>query len=142
MAPGALGMQPRLRVSGAAVNSAASLLMIFVITVNTAASHVLLKRGLSGAALPSHLAEITRFVSHCLSSPFVWGSLLLQMIGYALWIAVVTRERLAVATAVSGSFLYILMAGLGWILFNERLSYPQIAGLTLIAAGVSLMALS
>jgi undecaprenyl phosphate-alpha-L-ara4N flippase subunit ArnE len=64
------------------------------------------------------------------------------VIGYALWVAVVSRERLAVATAVSGSFFYILMAVLGWLLFNERLSYPQIVGLTLITAGVSLMALS
>jgi undecaprenyl phosphate-alpha-L-ara4N flippase subunit ArnE len=124
------------------MTSVGSVLLIFVVTVNTAASHVLLKRGLSGASLPTHITEVTRFVGHCLSSPFVWGSLLLQVMGYAIWVAVVARERLAVATAVSGSFFYILMAVLGWFLFNERLSYTQIIGLTLITAGVSLMSLS
>jgi drug/metabolite transporter (DMT)-like permease len=124
------------------MTSTTSVVLIFVVTANTAASHVLLKRGLSGAALPTHIAEVAKFVGHCLSSPFVWGSLLLQVVGYAIWVAVVSRERLAVATAFAGSFFYILMAVLGWLLFNERLSYPQIAGLALITAGVSLMALS
>lgn len=124
------------------MTSTSSALLIFVVTVNTAASHVLLKRGVSGVTLPTHAAEVTKFISHCLSSPYVWGSLLLQVVGYAIWVAVISRERLAVATAVSGSFFYILMAVLGWSLFNERLSYPQIAGLALITAGVSLMVLS
>ena len=122
------------------MTSPLSLLLIGAVTVNTAASHALLKRGLGGAGMPAHVSDAARLVVRCVGSPFVWGSLSLQVIGYALWIVVIARERLAVATAISGSFFYILMAGLGWIFFSERLSLPQLAGLALISVGVGLMA--
>ena len=119
-----------------------SIVLILAFTVNTAASHALLKRGLAGASLPGAATDVARLAGHCLGSPLVWCALSMQVLGYALWVVVVSRERLAVATAISGSFFYLFMAVLGWIFFKERLSYPQLAGLALITAGVSLMATS
>lgn len=124
------------------MTSPMSIVLILAFTVNTAASHALLKRGLAGAALPGAATDVARLAGHCLGSPLVWCALSMQVLGYALWVVVISRERLAVATAISGSFFYLFMAVLGWIFFKERLSYPQLAGLALITAGVSLMATS
>lgn len=121
------------------MTSPATLLLVAAVTVNTGASHALLKRGVSGLGIPASIEDAARLLVHCFGSPFVWASLALQVIGYAIWIVVISRERLAVATAVSGSLFYFLMAGLGWIFFNERLSVPQLAGLALITVGVVLV---
>ena len=117
-----------------------SLALIAAVTLNTAASQALLKRGVAGVSIPGDAQETLRLLVHCAASPFVWSSLALQVLGYGIWILVLSRERLAVAAAVSGSFFYLLTACIGWIIFNERLSYPQLTGLALITVGVVLMA--
>ena len=137
-----MGVQPRLRVTEAFLTSPVSLALILTFTVTTAASHALLKRGLAGAHIPGDGIDVARIASHCLQSPHFWLALSMQAVGYALWVVVISRERLAVATAISGSFFYLFMAVLGWIFFKERLSFPQLTGLILIASGVMLMSKS
>ena len=119
-----------------------SIALILALTVNAAASHALLKRSLDGVALPAAATDVARLAGHCLGSPLVWCALSMQVRGCALGKFVISRERLAVATAISGSFFYLLTAVLGWICFNERRSHPQLSGLGLITAGVVLRAMS
>ena len=116
-------------------------LLILAVTINTAASHALLKRGLAGAVTPSGAAEAARLILQCAHSPLVWCSLALQGLSYALWILVLSKERMAVAAALSGSSFYLLMAGIGWTLFNEQLSTSQIAGIVFITIGAILVSL-
>lgn len=117
-----------------------SLLALCLLAVNTVASHALLKHALRSIALPAGGADIARFVAQCASSGPIWGSLLLQVVGYGAWMAVIARERLALAAAVSGVLFYLLMAGVGWLIFHERLSAQQCAGLAMLLLGVMLMA--
>ncbi len=62
---------------------------------------------------------------------------MLQVLGYALWIVVLTQEKVGVAVAMLGSGFYLLMAVLAWAFFDERLGPVQWAGIVLITIGVA-----
>jgi len=118
-----------------------SLALIVIVTLNTVLSQACLKQAMSGVRLPAGLSAAGALTSLVAGSPLIWLAATLQVIGFGLWMVIVSREKLAVAVAVSGAMFYLLMATLGWILFSERLSMLQGLGLALISLGVMLVAL-
>jgi drug/metabolite transporter (DMT)-like permease len=119
-----------------------SLYLIILITANTVLSHSLLKAAMSSISFPSGWSGAREFILQCASSSLVWTSLTLQVVGYVCWMAVISRERLAVAVAVSGAMFYLVMGMVGWLVFDERLNNYQLVGLTLVSSGVFFMVLS
>ncbi|WP_374587640.1 hypothetical protein [Ideonella dechloratans] len=117
-----------------------SLILIAVVTLNTVLSHALLKSALKSISFPQRLGDWSTFLGQCLVSPLVWGSLTLQVFGYVCWMAVLSREKLAVAVALSGAAFYGITSLVGWLVFGERLGYPQVFGVFLISLGVLLLA--
>jgi small multidrug resistance pump/undecaprenyl phosphate-alpha-L-ara4N flippase subunit ArnE len=79
------------------------------------------------------------FLLQAVTSPYVLTAIAIQGCGFLLWILVVSRIKLGVAFAISGSFFYLLIAFSSWLLYGERISAMQWAGLTLISIGVALM---
>jgi drug/metabolite transporter (DMT)-like permease len=118
-----------------------SLALITLFTLVTTLSQVCLKHALSGIKLPFGFSTAGALTSLVAGSPLIWLAVTLQVIGLGLWMLIVSREKIAVAVAVSGAMFYLLMATLGWILFSERLSMLQGLGLALISTGVILVAL-
>lgn len=118
-----------------------SLALIFVVTLNTAVSQACLKQALSRFNLPASFSGAGAVATYVVGSPLVWIAATLQVVGFALWMVVVSREKLAVAVAISGAIFYLLMATIGWILFSEKISLLQGFGLGLISLGVMLVAL-
>jgi drug/metabolite transporter (DMT)-like permease len=114
-------------------------LLIVIVTVNTVASQLILKRAVGEIGAPASFAELGRFFAAAAISPWVYASLFLQVIGYAIWMIVIAQEKLGVAVAVSGSAFYVLTAMLAWWLYAERLTGMQWAGIGLITVGVVLM---
>ena len=47
----------------------------------------------------------------------------------------------AVAFAISGAFFYLLMAAVTWLLYGERLTLWQWAGIALISTGVLMVSM-
>ena len=123
------------------MNGFNSWILIATVTLNTVLSHSLLKQALSGIAFPSNLKQVWPFVSSAINSPLIWISLFLQISGYIAWMAIISREKLAIAIAVSGAVFYLTMAGVGWLFFGEHLSTQQMLGLALLSLGVLLMVL-
>ena len=114
-------------------------LLILVSTLCTVGGQLLLKHGLSGmAALAA--ADRVGFLMRVATSPWVATALSLQVVGYVVWFFVITREKLGVAFALSGSLLYLATALLSWVIFGERLTTLQWAGLGTITVGVLLLA--
>jgi drug/metabolite transporter (DMT)-like permease len=114
-------------------------LLILVTTLCTVGSQLLLKHGLRGmAAIAS--ADKLAFLLRVATSPWVAAALALQVTGYVVWFFVITREKLGIAFALSGSFFYLVMALLSWVIFGERLTTLQWAGLGTITVGVLLLA--
>jgi drug/metabolite transporter (DMT)-like permease len=114
-----------------------SRLLFVAFTINAVISQLLLRRatyGLGGA--PSSLSALPRFIGHAALSPWVYASVLLQILGYVLWLVIVSREKLGVATASIGAGFYLLMALSAWVIFGETLSALQWIGIVLVTCGV------
>jgi drug/metabolite transporter (DMT)-like permease len=111
-------------------------LLIVLVTVNTVASHMLLKRAIIDFGGPTSFSALPNFVIAAALSPWVWCSLVLQVVGYVGWMVVISHEKLGVATASVGASYYILTALAAWAIYGEMLSGPQWIGILLITAGV------
>ena len=114
-------------------------LLILLVTLNSVASQLLLKRAVGGIGTPHSIEALPGFFHAASLSPAVYASLVLQVIGYAVWMIVIAHEKLGVAVAVLGSGFYVLMALVAWMVFDEDLTGLQWAGIALITAGVACM---
>lgn len=111
-------------------------LLLVLVSFNTIASQLLLKRGvmeLGGVKTP---ADLPKFMMVAVTSPWIALSVCLQIAGYLMWFLVVTREKLGIAVAFSGASFYIFMALSAWYFYGETLTILQCLGIGLIIAGV------
>jgi drug/metabolite transporter (DMT)-like permease len=111
-------------------------LLIIMVTVNTVISHMLLKRAILHIGSPGSFSNLPEFIRAAASSPWVYGSLTLQVLGYVLWMVVISHEKLGVATASVGASYYILTSAAAWMIYGETLAGMQWVGILLITAGV------
>lgn len=117
------------------------LLMIFFVTCCTLGSQLLVKHSVSRIALRDPAPVGWDWLLAAMLSPGVIGAIIVQGIGFTVWVIVVSRVKLGVAFATSGSFFYILLALASWYLFNERLAPAQCVGIALVSVGVLLITL-
>jgi drug/metabolite transporter (DMT)-like permease len=106
------------------------------VTVNAVISQLLLRRALNALGSPASLAGLPRFIGNAALSPWIYASVALQILGYVLWMLVVSREKLGVATASIGAGFYVLMALSAWLIYGEMLSPLQWTGIILVTLGV------
>lgn len=110
--------------------------LFILVTVNTVISHLFLKRAIIDIGSPASLDAVPKFIVAAAGSPWVYGSLVLQVLGYVVWMIVISHEKLGVATASVGASYYILTSFAAWAIYGETLSPMQWAGICLITAGV------
>jgi drug/metabolite transporter (DMT)-like permease len=115
-----------------------SLRILFaVFTVNAVVSQLLLRRATLGLGrAPTSVSAIPQFVAQAALSPWIYASVVLQVLGYVLWLVIVAREKLGVATATIGAGFYALMALSAWLIYGEALSALQWLGIFLVTCGV------
>jgi drug/metabolite transporter (DMT)-like permease len=116
-------------------------LLLVLVAVNTTASQLLLKKGVTQLGGIKTLADFPRFMILAISSPWIVLSVCLQIVGYLMWFLVVTREKLGIAVAFTGASFYILMALSAWYFYGETLTPLQSIGIGLIVMGVICVAL-
>ena len=116
-----------------------TLVLIVFVTCSTIGSQLLVKGAMLriGARVP--IPQGLDWLLAALLSPMVWLAVTIQGVGFVMWMLVVSRVKLGVAFAIAGAFFYLLLAGLSWYLYGERLTLGQWVGLTLISAGVVLV---
>lgn len=112
--------------------------LILVTTLCTIGGQLILKRAVSGLK-PLLASGPIDFLFGAATSPLVIAALCLQMLGYIAWLFVLSKEKLSVAFALSGSTLYLLTAIASWYFFDERLTRWQWLGFMLISTGVVLV---
>ncbi|MEO8365360.1 MAG: hypothetical protein ABI538_04045 [Pseudoxanthomonas sp.] len=110
-------------------------------TCSTLGSQLLIKHGVAQLALRSPPLTGMPWLAAAILSPAVIAAIVVQGIGFIVWVVVVSRVKLGVAFAISGGSFYILMAGVTWLLYGERLTLGQWAGLALISTGVLMVSL-
>ena len=117
------------------------ILMILFVTCSTLGSQLLIKHAVAQLALRTPPLSGMPWLLAAVLSPTVIAAIAVQGIGFLVWVVVVSRVKLGVAFAISGAFFYILMALATWLLYGERLTPWQWAGIALISAGVLMVSL-
>ena len=117
------------------------ILMILFVTCSTLGSQLLIKHAVTqlGARTPAPTGGA--WLLAALLSPTVMLAVAIQAVGFIVWVVVVSRVKLGVAFAISGAFFYVLMAAVTWLLYGERLTLGQWAGIALISTGVLMVSL-
>jgi len=116
-------------------------LLIILVSINTTASQLLLKKGVTQLGGVKSISDFPKFMILAMTSPWIVLSVCLQIIGYLVWFLVITREKLGIAVAIAGASFYILMALSAWYFYGETLTTFQCAGIGLITLGVICVAL-
>ncbi len=111
-------------------------ILIIFVTLNAVLSQLLLRRALNDLGRPENLAALPRFLGGAALSPWIYASLLLQVLGYLLWMLVISRAKMGVATASVGAGFYVLMAFSAWLVYGETLTMLQWLGIVLVTGGV------
>jgi drug/metabolite transporter (DMT)-like permease len=111
-------------------------LLFIAFTLNSVISQLVLRRGLQDLGSPVILTGLPRFIGSAARSPWIYSSIMLQILSYLMWMLIVSREKLGVATATVGAGFYTLMALSAWLIYGETLSPLQWAGIVLVTVGV------
>jgi drug/metabolite transporter (DMT)-like permease len=110
--------------------------LFVAVSINAVISQLLLRRALNTLGSPASIAMLPRFIGSAALSPWIYASVTLQVMGYVLWMLVVSREKLGVATASVGAGFYTVMALSAWLIYGETLSVLQWAGIGFVTVGV------
>jgi drug/metabolite transporter (DMT)-like permease len=116
-------------------------LLIIAVTVNAVIGQLLLKHALTTLGGRAALETMSKFFLSAAASPWMYASFAIQALGYVLWMILISREKLGVATASVGAGFYSLMPLCAWALFGESLSNVQWLGIGLITVGVTCVSL-
>jgi drug/metabolite transporter (DMT)-like permease len=115
--------------------------LIVAVTVNAVLGQLLLRRALAALGGRAALDALPKFVLDAIASPWMYASIAIQGLGYFLWIVLISREKLGVASASVGAGFYILMPLCAWVVYGETLSALQWFGVSLITVGVTCVSL-
>lgn len=110
--------------------------LLILVSVNTTASQLLLKRGVTQLGGVKGFSDLPRFMLLAVTSPWIVLSVCLQIVGYLVWFLVVTREKLGIAVAFTGASFYVLMVLSAWYFYGETLAALQCVGIGLIVLGL------
>jgi drug/metabolite transporter (DMT)-like permease len=116
-------------------------LIIVAVTVTAVIGQLLLRRAAHGLGTPTGLAGLPHFFSSAVVSPWIYASVSVQILGYVLWLLLVGREKLGVATAGVGAGYFTLTALSAWWVYGESLSALQWVGIVLVTVGVTCVSL-
>lgn len=115
--------------------------LFIALTIWGVIGQLLLRRAAHGLGTPAGLAGLPRFVGNAAVSPWVYASVAVQLIGYIMWLLLIGREKLGVATTGVGAGFYLLTALSAWLVYGETLSPLQWTGILLVTLGVGCVGL-
>lgn len=115
--------------------------LIVAVAVNGVLGQLLLKHAIATLGGRAALANLPKFVLDAAASPVMYASLVIQALGYFLWIVLISREKLGVASASVGAGFYILLPLCAWAVYGESLTALQWFGISLITVGVTCVSL-
>jgi drug/metabolite transporter (DMT)-like permease len=110
--------------------------LFIAVTVNAVLGQLLLRRATHALGRPETLAGLPPFITRAATSPWIYASVCVQILGFVLWMLLVSRTKLGVAVAGVGAGFYLLMAFSAWLIYGETLSPLQWIGIAVITLGV------
>jgi drug/metabolite transporter (DMT)-like permease len=119
-----------------------TILLILAVTLNAVLGQLLLKYAVAALGGAPTLSSLAPFLLSAAKSPLVYVSVAIQGFGYVLWMILLSRTKLALASSLVGAGFYVCMALAAWGIYGESLSYLQWLGLCLITLGVACIGLA
>lgn len=119
-----------------------TILLIIAVTVNAVLGQLIMKRALVGLGGSPAMGSLARFVLSAAASPLIYASLAIQACSYILWMVLISRMKLGLATASVGAGFYVCMALAAWGVYGESLTYLQWLGIGFIVIGVTCIGLA
>jgi multidrug transporter EmrE-like cation transporter len=119
-----------------------TILLILAITLNAVLGQLVLKYAVTALGGAPALSSLAPFLLSAAKSPLVYVSVVIQGFGYVLWMILLSRTKLGLASALVGAGFYACMALAAWGVYGESLSYLQWLGLCLITLGVACIGLA
>jgi drug/metabolite transporter (DMT)-like permease len=116
-------------------------LLILAVAVNAVIGQLFLKRALISIGRSPTFATLPDFLVLAAKSPWFYVSLAIQGLGYLLWMILISRMKLGVATASVAAGFYVLMALCAWAVYGEALTALQWLGIGFITIGVACVSL-
>ena len=117
-------------------------MLIIAVAVNAVLGQLILKRALVGLGGSPSISNLAQFAFSAAQSPLIYVSLAIQALGYILWMILISRMKLGLATASVGAGFYICMALAAWGVYGESLTYLQWLGIGFIVVGVTCLGLA
>lgn len=87
----------------------------------------------------SNLNTIYKLPLLIFSQPLVVSAIVLQGLGFLIWIAVLSRESAATALGLGGASVYLLTALAEWAIYDVKLSLIKAIALILVSLGAILL---
>lgn len=112
---------------------------VFLTSCSTVACQLLAKHGLARMAPLDFSRQPLATVAAVLTSPWIVAGVAIQVLGFGIWLTVISRANLTWAVGVAGSLTLLLTAALNWALLGERISTLQAFGVLLLALGIVLL---
>ena len=113
------------------------LYLLFAISVlSTVTAHLCLKKGV--AALGGIKLSVATF-SQAIQSGWIWAGGICFVIGFLLWLYILSKMQLNIAYPVIMSIQVVLISVFSWIFLHEYLAWPQIFGIALVVCGIILI---
>jgi drug/metabolite transporter (DMT)-like permease len=110
--------------------------LIVAVTVNAVLGQLFLKHALNMLGGRAAFATMPKFFATAIVSPWIYASVAIQGLGFFLWMALISREKMGVATASVGAGFYVLMPLCAWAVYGESLNTLQWLGIGLLTIGV------
>jgi drug/metabolite transporter (DMT)-like permease len=114
---------------------------VILLTANTVLGQLLLKRALVSLGGAPTFDNLWQFAVDASRSPWIYLSIAVQGMSYLLWMLLISRTKLGIATASVGAGFYTLTPLLAWLVYGETLTIPQWLGIGFIAVGVTCVSL-
>lgn len=122
--------------------NSSSIAMVLTTAACTVASQMLLKG--VGASIARVVPEVSlgnmvKLVAFSITHPQILSAVVLQALGFVVWIVVLSREHAGVALGLGGASVYLLTALAERSIYGVQLNLLQIVALVLVSVGALLL---
>ena len=115
-----------------------NIILMAIVALLLVTNQTFLKKGLRmiGELKINNLHDLSTIVLKLIQNKFIIIGLSLMVIGFLLWLTIISRVDLTLAFPISSGIFYILLFLSSWIFLGETITLSKIIGAIAIIAGI------
>lgn len=116
--------------------------LVMLTSIATVTCQIMSKYGLRKLPTIDLVGQPVQTLIGFFTSPFILGGLLVQALGFSIWLTVIARTNLTWAIGIATACVYLLTAIANKAILGEGINQVQVAGLALMGVGAILLSYS